>query len=120
MAARSTWKGYLKVSLVNIPIRVFPATESAATLSFNQLHAECETRIQQKKWCPKCDREVSNSEIVKGYEFEKGRYVVMQEEDFAKVTVESTRVINLCSSATTRPSIRCSSTRPITWRPTER
>jgi len=95
MAARSTWKGYLKVSLVNIPIRVFPATESAATLSFNQLHAECETRIQQKKWCPKCEREVSNSEIVKGYEFEKGRYVVMQEEDFAKVTVESTRVINL-------------------------
>jgi len=95
MAARSTWKGYLKVSLVNIPIRVFPATESAATLSFNQLHAECETRIQQKKWCPKCEREVSNSEIVKGYEFEKGRYVVMNEEDFAKVTVESTRVINL-------------------------
>jgi DNA end-binding protein Ku len=95
MAARSTWKGYLKVSLVNIPIRVFPATESAASLSFNQLHAECETRIQQKKWCPKCDREVPNSEIVKGYEFEKGRYVVMEEEDFAKVTVESTRVINL-------------------------
>jgi DNA end-binding protein Ku len=95
MAARATWKGYLKVSLVNIPIRVFPATESAATLSFNQLHAECETRIQQKKWCPKCDREVSNSEIVKGYEFEKGRYVVMEEEDFAKVTIESTRVINL-------------------------
>jgi DNA end-binding protein Ku len=95
MAARSTWKGYLKVSLVNIPIRVFPATESAATLSFNQLHAECETRIQQKKWCPKCEREVSISEIVKGYEFEKGRYVVMNEEDFSKVTVESTRVINL-------------------------
>lgn len=95
MAARSTWKGYLKVSLVNIPIRVFPATESAATLSFNQLHAECETRIQQKKWCPKCEREVSSSEIVKGYEFEKGRYVVMNEEDFSKVTVESTRVINL-------------------------
>jgi non-homologous end joining protein Ku len=49
MAVRSTWKGYLKVSLVNIPIRVFPATESAATLSFNQLHAECQTRIQQKR-----------------------------------------------------------------------
>jgi DNA end-binding protein Ku len=95
MAARSTWKGYLKVSLVTIPIRVFPATESAATLSFNQLHAECATRIQQKKWCPKCDREISNSELAKGYEFEKGRYVVMEEEDFAKVTIESTRVINL-------------------------
>ena len=95
MAARSTWKGYLKVSLVNIPVRVFPATESAAALSFNQLHAECQTRIQQKRWCPSCNREVPNTEIVKGYEFEKGRYVVMNEEDFAKVTVESTRVINL-------------------------
>ena len=95
MAVRSTWKGFLKVSLVNIPIRVFPATESAASLSFNQLHGECQTRIQQKRWCPKCDREVPQSEIVKGYEFSKGRYVVMQEEDFAKVTVPSTRVISL-------------------------
>ena len=77
MAARATWKGYLKVSLVNIPIRVFPATDSAATISFNQLHGECQTRIQQKKWCPKCEREVPNAEIVKGYEFEKGRYVVV-------------------------------------------
>jgi DNA end-binding protein Ku len=95
MAVRATWKGFLKVSLVNIPVRVFPATESAASLSFNQLHAECQTRIQQKRWCPKCEREVPLSEVVKGYEFAKGRYVVMQEEDFAKVSVPSTRVINL-------------------------
>jgi len=95
MAARSTWKGYLKVSLVTIPVKVFPATESAAALSFNQLHAECQTRIQLKKWCPHCEREVPNSEIVKGYEFEKGRYVVMTDEDIQKVRVESTRVIDL-------------------------
>jgi DNA end-binding protein Ku len=95
MAARPTWKGFLKVSLVNIPVKVFPATESAATISFNQLHAECQTRIQQKRWCPHCDREVPLSEIVKGYEFEKGRYVVMEEEDIQKVRVESTRVIDL-------------------------
>jgi DNA end-binding protein Ku len=95
MAARPTWKGFLKISLVNIPVRVFPATDSAATISFNQLHAECQTRIQQKKWCPHCEREVPNSEIVKGYEFEKGRYVVMQEEDMSKVRPESTRVIDL-------------------------
>ncbi len=99
MAARSTWKGFLKVSLVNIPVKVFPATESAAALSFNQLHAECQTRIQQKKWCPHCEREVTNAEIVKGYEFEKGRYVVVSEEDLGKVTVESTRVINLVQFA---------------------
>jgi DNA end-binding protein Ku len=95
MAARPTWKGFLKISLVNIPIRVFPATDSAATISFNQLHGECQTRIQQKRWCPKCEREVPLSEVVKGYEFEKGRYVVMDEEDLAKVRPESTRVIDL-------------------------
>lgn len=95
MAARPTWKGFLKISLVNIPVRVFPATDSAATISFNQLHGECQTRIQQKRWCPKCEREVPLAEIVKGYEFEKGRYVVVDEEDIAKVRPESTRVIDL-------------------------
>jgi DNA end-binding protein Ku len=95
MAARPTWKGFLKVSLVNIPVKVFPATESAASLSFNQLHAECQTRIQQKRWCPHCEREVPHSDIVKGYEFEKGRYVVVTDDDIQKVRVESTRVIDL-------------------------
>jgi DNA end-binding protein Ku len=95
MPARPTWKGYLKISLVTIPIKVFPATDAGATLSFNQLHAECQTRIQQKRWCPHCEREVPNTDIVKGYEFEKGRYVVMDEEDIEKVRVDSTRVINL-------------------------
>ena len=95
MPARPTWKGFLKVSLVNIPVKVFPATESAATISFNQLHAECQTRIQQKRWCSHCDREVPHSEVVKGYEFEKGRYVVVGDDDIQKVRVESTRVIDL-------------------------
>ena len=95
MAARPTWRGYLKISLVNIPVKVFPATDAGATLSFNQLHAECQTRIQQKRWCPHCEREVPNTDIVKGYEFEKGRYVVMDDEDIDKVRVDSTRVINL-------------------------
>ena len=99
MAARATWKGYLKISLVNIPIKVFPATESSATISFNQLHGECQTRIQQKRWCPHCSREVPLSEIVKGYEFEKGHYVSVSDEDFDKVRTESTRVINLVQFA---------------------
>jgi DNA end-binding protein Ku len=99
MAARATWKGFLKISLVNIPIKVFPATESSGTISFNQLHGECQTRIQQKRWCPHCNREVPHSEIVKGYEFDKGRYVVLSEEDFEKVRPESTRVIDLVQFA---------------------
>src|SRR5687768_9736991 len=99
MPPRPTWKGFLKVSLVNIAVKVFPATESAASISFNQLHGECQSRIQQKRWCPTCEREVSNAELVKGYEFEKGRYVIVEDEDIQKVRVESTRVINLVQFA---------------------
>lgn len=99
MAARPTWKGFLRVSLVTIPVRVYPATESAATISFNQLHEECQTRIQQKKWCPSCERDVTSAEIVKGYEFEKGRWVVVGDDDIAKVKTESTKVINLLQFA---------------------
>jgi DNA end-binding protein Ku len=99
MAARPTWKGFLKVSLVNIPIKVFPATEASGTISFNQLHKECQTRIQQKRWCPRCNREVPNTELVKGYEFDKGRYVILAAEDFDKVRPESTRIINLVQFA---------------------
>ena len=97
--ARATWKGFLKISLVNIPIKVFPATESSGTIAFNQLHGECQTRIQQKRWCPSCEREVPNTEIVKGYEFEKGRYVIMSDEDFEQVRTESTRIIDLVQFA---------------------
>jgi DNA end-binding protein Ku len=99
MPPRPTWKGYLKVSLVNIPVKVYPATESSATISFNQLHAECQNRINQKKWCAHCNREVTSAEVVKGYEFEKGRWVVMSDEDIAKVRTESTKVINLVQFA---------------------
>jgi DNA end-binding protein Ku len=99
MPPRPTWKGYLKVSLVNIPVKVYPATEASATISFNQLHADCQTRINQKKWCPKCEREITSAEVVKGYEFEKGRWVVIDDEDIAKVRTESTKVINLLQFA---------------------
>lgn len=99
MAARPTWKGFLKVSLVTIPVRVYPATESSATISFNQLHEVCQTRIQQKKWCPSCERDVTSAEVVKGYEFEKGRWVVVDDEDIAKVKTESSKIINLVQFA---------------------
>src|SRR5579864_8771212 len=99
MGARPTWKGFLKVRLVTIPIKVYPATETSDSLAFNQLHDACTTRIQQKRWCPHCEREVPNAEIVKGFEFEKGRYVVMSEDDLERVRPESTRVIDLVQFA---------------------
>ena len=99
MAARAIWKGHLRLSLVTIPIRVFAATNNAAEISFHQLHRVCETRIQYKKWCPHCEREVKNDEIVKGYEFERGRYVELEDEDIEKVRPESTRIVNLSQFA---------------------
>jgi DNA end-binding protein Ku len=100
MAARPLWKGHLRMSLVTIPIRVYSATNPAATISFNQLHRDCETRIQYKKWCPHHQREVTNDEIVKGYEFERGKYVALEDEDIRKVRPESTKVIHLQQFAT--------------------
>ena len=95
MPARPLWKGHLRLSLVTIPVRVYPATNPQATIHFHQLHRECETRIQYKKWCPHHRREVTNDEIVKGYEFERGRYVALEDQDIAKVRPESTKVIHL-------------------------
>jgi DNA end-binding protein Ku len=93
--ARPFWKGYLKFSLVTIPIRLYPAINTAATIKFHQLHRECQTRIQYRKWCPTCDREVTADEIVRGYEFERGRYVALEEKEIQRVRPESTHTINL-------------------------
>jgi len=96
---RPTWKGVLQISLVRIPIKVYPATESSAAISFNQLHGACQSRMQQKRWCPTCAREVPSSEIVKGFEFEKGRYVILIEDELDAIAPESTRVIQLTQFA---------------------
>ena len=71
------------------------ATESSGSIGFNELHAECQTRIQRKRWCPTCEREVAYNELVKGYEFEKGRYVMVSGEEIDAVRPESTRIIDL-------------------------
>lgn len=96
---RPTWKGVLQISLVTIPIKVYPATESSSGLSFNQLHDDCQTRLQQKKWCPTCVREVPSAEIVKGFEFEPGKYVILRPEEFDAVAPPSMRVIDLTQFA---------------------
>ena len=91
---RPTWKGFLKLSLVNIPVRLYPAARSQS-LSFNQIHKECNSRIKLDKRCPNCERSVSSDELVKGYQYAKEQYVIMDEEDFTKVRLESTKSINI-------------------------
>lgn len=95
MGTRATWKGRLNIRLVSIPIKVYPATEASEHLGFHQLHAECQARIQQKRWCPTCDREISNDEVAKGFEVEPGRFVIVLPEEFDAVAPPSMRVIDL-------------------------
>ena len=91
---RTMWRGAISFGLVSIPIRVFPATEEK-TLRFNQLHDKDGGRIKYQRVCAVCGEEVPFEHIVKGYEYEKGQYVVMEDEDFDAVPVESSRAIDI-------------------------
>ena len=94
MAPRTMWKGAISFGLVSIPVRVFPATEEK-TVRFNQLHDADGGRIKMKRTCSVCGEEVSFENIVKGYETEKDHYVILTDEDFDAVPVESSRAIDI-------------------------
>jgi DNA end-binding protein Ku len=91
---RAMWKGAISFGLVTIPVSVYPATEEK-TLRFNQLHDEDGGRIRYKRICEKDGEEVPFEHIVKGYEVEKDRYVVLTDDDFDAVPVESSRAIDI-------------------------
>jgi DNA end-binding protein Ku len=81
---RVTWNGSLSFGLVSIPVGLAPATKPAARqsdVSFRLLHRECLTPIKQKRWCPTHDREVTNDELVKGWEISKGQFVIVEEAE---------------------------------------
>ena len=91
---RAMWKGAISFGLVTIPVAVYPATEEK-TLRFNQLHDEDGGRIRMKRTCSVDGEEVSYEHIVKGYEYEKDRYVILTDDDFDAVPVESSRAIDI-------------------------
>ncbi|MDP9119741.1 MAG: Ku protein [Actinomycetota bacterium] len=91
---RSMWKGAISFGLVTIPVSVYPATEEK-TLRFNQLHDEDGGRIRMKRVCSIDGEEVGFEHIVKGYEYEKDRYVILTDEDFEAIPVESSRAIDI-------------------------
>ena len=92
MAPRSTWKGHLKLSLVSCPVRVFNAVSGSEKVAFNLLHKDTHNRVQMKPHDPELGA-VERSDLVKGYQYEKDRYVVFAEEDFDKVQIESSKAI---------------------------
>ncbi len=94
MALRASWTGHLKISLVTIPVRLYNAVSSTSRVSFHQLHKDCGERIRYELTCP-IHGHVERDEVVKGYEYEKNRHVVMDEEDLEKVWLETSKVIEL-------------------------
>src|SRR3981081_3979015 len=91
---RPTWKGSISFGLVYIPIAVYPATREEK-LSFRQLRKSDLSPIKYKKVAEADMKEVPADEIVKGFEYERGQYVVMKDEDFEKVKIESTHSIDI-------------------------
>jgi DNA end-binding protein Ku len=91
---RAIWKGSISFGLVYIPIAVYPATREEK-LSFRQLRAADLSPIRYKKVAEADQKEVTADQIVKGFEYERGRYVILKEDDFAKVRIESTHSIDI-------------------------
>src|SRR5262245_5105646 len=91
---RSSWKGYLKLSLVSVPVRGYTANVASSEIRLHQLHSECHSRIRYQKTCP-IHGEVPKEEIVSGYEYAKGEYVVIEPEELSRLRGESERSVTI-------------------------
>jgi len=91
---RTIWNGSINFGLVNIPIGLAVA-QDRKDVSFRTLHRECGTPIKQKRWCPKHERDVESDELVKGWEFAKGSYVVVEESDLEAVALRRSQSIDI-------------------------
>ena len=94
MAARAYWKGQIRLALVSIPVEIFTATKSGATIAFNQIHEPTGKRIKYEKIVPGIGP-VDPDEIVKGYQYEKGSYVLLEDEEIEAVKLESKKTLEL-------------------------
>ena len=92
---RSIWKGVMSFGMVAIPVRLYLATESSSKVSFNLLCPEHRSRIKNKRWCVEGDHEVAWGDVVRGYEYEKGSYVELTDEDFEKLPLRSSKAIDI-------------------------
>lgn len=92
---RAIWKGHIRFSLVTIPVQIFSAINPEETIRFNQLHKEDNGRIAYDKRCKKCDQVVQPADIIKGYEYEKDKYVILEDSDFDNIKQKSAKVIEI-------------------------
>jgi DNA end-binding protein Ku len=94
MAPRTSWKGYIKLSLVSCPVRLYPATSGNEKVRFNQLHKDTHNRINMKPVDPELGL-VERADLVKGYEYEKNQYVIIEDSDLEAVRIESNHTMNI-------------------------
>jgi DNA end-binding protein Ku len=92
---RAIASAQIAFGLVSIPVKLFSATEASEKISFNMLHRECGSRIQQQLFCPKDERNITRDEVVKGYEFSRGQYVLFTEEELKSLEERSTQSIDI-------------------------
>jgi DNA end-binding protein Ku len=92
--AASVWKGSIVLSLVSIPVSLYAAARSQRTY-LHQIHRECNTRVRQPLFCPTCNRIVGRDEIIKGYEFDEGQYVLMEDKEIKKLAAASSKTLEL-------------------------
>ena len=92
--ASAVWKGAISFGLLSIPIRMYTAARSER-VQLHEIHKKCHTRLRQRLFCPECDRIVDRSEVVKGYEYAEGKYVVVDEEEIKKITPKSSRTMEI-------------------------
>ena len=95
MAARAIGSGTISFGLVNIPVKLYAAAESAAQISFNQLHDKCKSRIKQQLWCPVDNEIVPRDHLVKGYEFAKDQYVIFTAEELKALEEKATQAVEI-------------------------
>jgi DNA end-binding protein Ku len=93
---RPIWKGAITFGMISIPVKLYGATESK-DLAFNTLHAECKSRIKQKRWCPVHDREVTADEVVRAFEYVKDQYIEILDDDLESMPIPSKHTIELTS-----------------------
>jgi DNA end-binding protein Ku len=94
MAPRASWKGYLKLSLVSCPVRLYPATSASERITFNQLHKKTHNRINMKPVDPELGL-VERSDLIKGYEYEDKQYIIIEDSDLEAVRIESNHTMNI-------------------------
>jgi len=94
MASRSVWKGFIRFSLVSVPVKAYTATASGGGISLNQLHKGCGSRINYKKTCP-IHGEVKADEIVSGYEYADNQYVIINPDELEKLRTPKDRAIDI-------------------------